>query len=292
MYGLWAKGHKVDPQTVFMFERVKYLTHRIKKILEGSNICVVETDNETTLLNSLNDIKQKIALVLLDLDLDQRYAMELLIEARKRAKATPIIVMTSEAKKTLFVEAMLRGATDFIIKPFTDQLFLEKIQKCLESPHFISPVFTRSETEIVTMNLNQYVKGELRKAEKGNFPLSLMFMYFENNSEDKSREHEMNNFIFDYMKKQFWDTDLFIRFASEHGLGIFPFCGEKNTVIIKTKIELKFEELKRENESLKNYNMICAFISYPYDTTEISKVFGLFIGRINAKFQNLNLQAP
>lgn len=268
-----------------MLERVKFLTHRIKKILEGSRICVVETDNENTLLNSLNDVTGNIALVLLDLDLDQKYSMDILIETRKRLKTTPIIIMTSEGKKTLFIEAMLQGATDFIIKPFTDQLFAEKIQKRIAPKDFNS-------SEIITMDLNQYIKGELRKAEKGNFPLSLMFMYFENNSEDKSHDRETNNFIFDYMKKQFWDTDLFIRFASEHGLGIFPFCDDKNTVIIKTKIELKFEELKKENARLKDYNMICAFISYPHDTSETNKLFNLFIGRINAKFQDLNLHTP
>jgi CheY-like chemotaxis protein len=275
-----------------MLERVKFLTQRIRKILEASKICVVETDNENTLLSSLSDVNQNISLVLLDLDLEQRYAMDLLIETRRRLRTTPIIIMTSETKKPFFVEAMLQGATDFIIKPFTDQFFAEKIQKCLEAPNLPSRGFASSESDIVTMDLNQYIKGELRKAEKGNFPLSLMFMYFENNSPDKLRERETNNFIFNFMKKQFWDTDLFIRFASEHGLGIFPFCNDKNTVIIKTKIELKFEELKKANESLKDYNMICAFISYPYDTTEINKVFSLFIGRINAKFQNLRLQAP
>lgn len=273
----------MNPQTILMFERVKFLTSRIKKILDGIQVCVVEADSESVFFNSLNGICSNAALILLDLDMGQKSAMNFLIETKKKANATPIIIMTSETKKTLFIEATLQGATDFIIKPFTDKLLIEKIQKCLAAPNSNS-------SQSITMDLNQYIKGELRKAEKGNFPLSLMFMYFENNSEDKSSEHETNTFIFNYMKKQFWDTDLFIRFASEHGLGIFPFCGEKNTIILKTKIELKFEEFKRANERLKDYNMVCAFISYPYDTTETNKVFSLFIGRINAKFQNIQLK--
>lgn len=265
-----------------MVERVKLLTLRIRKILEGSRICAVETANQNNLISSLSKTNEDIGLVLMDLDIEQKYAMDLLIETRKRVKSTPIIIMTSEPKKTLFVEAMLQGATDFIIKPFTDQLLVEKIQKYLVPPDY-------SNTELITMDLNQYVRGELRKAEKGKFPLSLMFMYFENNSSTIINEHETNNFVFNNMKKLFWDTDLFIRFASEHGLGIFPFCSDENTVILKTKIESNFDSLKTENDFLKDYNMICAFVTYPSDTTDIDKVFNLFINRINEKFLNISI---
>ena len=268
-----------------MLERVKFLTPRIKKILEGNGIDVVETANEKTLLNYLNNTSNDISLLLLDIDMGQKKSMNLLIEARQRLRSTPIVIMTLETKKALFVEAMLQGATDFIIKPFTDQLFMEKIHKCLTTAGYAN-------AELITMDLNQYITAELRKAEKGKYPLSLMFMNFQNNSPDKSREYEVKNFIFKYMKKQFWDTDLFIRFASEHCLGIFPFCGEKNTVVLKTKIELKFEALKKRNEMLADYSMICAFISYPYDTNEINRVFSLFISRINSQFQNLRLGIP
>jgi DNA-binding response OmpR family regulator len=267
-----------------MLEKVKILTHRIRKILEGSKICVVDADNENTLFNSLNGTSDSLALVLMDLDLNERYAMDLLIETRKRVKTSPIIIMTSENTKKVFIEAMLQGATDFIIKPFTNQLFIEKIKKYLTPPEF-------NGAEIVSMDLRQYIKGELRKAEKGNFPLSLMFMYFENNSADKSKDHEINNFIFNNMQKLFWDTDLFIRFASEHGVGIFPFCNEKNTEIIKNKIEAKFQELKNDNEALKEFNMLCAFLSYPHDTSDTTKVFEMFISRINSEFQDLQLSS-
>ncbi len=274
----------MDSQTIVMLEKVKILTYRIRKILEGSKICVVDADSENTLFNSLSSANSSLSLVLMDLDLSERYAMDLLIETRKRVKTSPIVIITQENTKKVFVEAMLQGATDFIVKPFTNQLFIEKIKKYLAPPEF-------SGTEIVSMDLRQYIKGELRKAEKGNFPLSLMFLYFENTSSDQTKTHQINNFIFSNMQKLFWDTDVFIRFALEHGVGIFPFCDEKNTEIIKTKVENKFLELKSDNEMLKDCNMLCAFLSYPYDTKETDKVFQMFIDRINTQFQNIQISS-
>ncbi len=274
----------MDSQTIVMLEKVKVLTYRIRKILEGSKICVVDTDSENTLFNSLNTAENSLSLVLMDLDLNERYAMDLLIETRKRVKTSPIVIICKEHTKKIFVEAMLQGATDFIIKPFTNQLFIEKITKYLAPPEFCG-------TELVSMDLKQYIKGELRKAEKGNFPISLMFLYFENNNTDQTKTHQINNFIFSNMQKLFWDTDVFIRFAMEHGVGIFPFCDEKNTTIIKTKVESKFRELKSDNEILKDCNMLCAFLSYPYDTQETDKVFQMFIDRINDQFQNIQINS-
>ena len=272
-------------RTVYMLERVKFLTQRIKKIALAGNFNILETDNEHAFLESINNGKYNFSLILMDLDLSQKHSIELLAETRSRARNIPIIVMSAEAKKTEFIEAKLRGATDFIIKPFDDRFFLEKIQKCLAQPDAVC-------SEKISIDLNRYIKGELKKAEKGNFPLTMLFVYLENIGEDKLREHETNTYIFNCLKKQFWDTDLFVRFASEHCLGIFPFCGNSSTVILQTKIELHFQELKENNDILKDYNLMCAYITYPYDTPDKDQVFSLFVGRINAKFKDLRLRMP
>lgn len=272
----------MNDYTVVMLEKVTALALRMRKILESSKICVVDTNSEDKLFNTIYGSGYNVSLVILDLEITQDYAMDLLIETRNRLNTVPIIVLSSGGKKEFFVEAMLQGATDFIIKPFQDQTLISKVFKYLIPEE-------STNAELVTLDLKQYIKGELRKAEKGSFPISIMFLNFENNSTKEIQEIETTSFIFENMKDLFWDTDIFIRFASKNYLGIFPFCNEKNTKIINKKLSTRFEELKQKNKLINEYNMISIFVSYPFDTNETSKVYDILISRISEKFKDIQL---
>lgn len=269
----------MNKHTVVMLERVTALAMRIRKILEGSKICVVDTNSERQLINSLTGVTDHVSMVILDLENAQEFSLDMLIETRRRLSNTPIIILTAGRQKSFYIEAMLQGATDFIIKPFSDNTLVEKVFKYLNGDKNNSS----SNIELVTQDLSQCIKGELRKAQKGKFPLSLMFLHFENNSDQLINDTMISNFIFENMKDLFWDTDIFIRFASKYYLGIFPFCDEKNTVIVKAKLIKRFEELKEKNELLQNFQMISIFVSYPFDTSDTGNVYKTLINRINQK---------
>lgn len=266
--------------TVVMLEKVAVLALRIRQILENSKICVFDADSENKLLNTLSGIKQEVTLVILDLDIEMDYAMELLVETRKRIGTTPIIVLTPSGRKNFFVEALLSGATDFILKPFDDQTFLSKIIK------YMAPGHELSKAELITLDLQSYIKGELRKAEKGSFPLSIMFFNFQSSSPDTENDSETIAAIYADLKELFWDTDIFIRFGSKFFLGIFPFCDEKNTGFINNKLNLKLEEMKRQNKKLEDYSMKSVSVSYPFDTTKTAMVYDVLLGRINLLYEN------
>jgi DNA-binding NarL/FixJ family response regulator len=260
-----------------MLERVTALAMRIRKILEGSKICVIDTNSERQLINSLTGVNEHVSLVILDLENANEYSLDMLIETRKRLSNTPIIILTAGRKKSFFIEAMLHGATDFIVKPFSDDVLVEKVFKYLNSE------VNNNNIELVTQDLSKCISGELRKAEKGKFPLSLMFLHFENKSDQIINDTMIGNFMLENMKDLFWDTDIFIRFASKYYLGIFPFCDQKNTTIVKAKLQKRFEELKDKNDILENYDMISLFVSYPFDTSEKDDVYKLLIQKINHK---------
>jgi DNA-binding response OmpR family regulator len=273
----------MDNYTVAMLEKVSVLSIRIKNILEGSKICVIDNDNETKLFNTLSS-GQNVSLVLLDIDLNDDNAMNLLIETRKRANNAPIIVLTTGGiAKHLYVEAMLQGATDFIMKPFENKLLTSKIFQYLvnENPE---------KTEIVMLDLNQYLKGELRKAEKGHFPVSILFLNFESNvMEDRIRDYETINYIFENTRDLFWDTDIFIRFLSKYYFGVFPFCDEKNKEVIDNKLIQRFNDLKNADKVLKNYTMVSVYVTYPYDTSDTSKIYDILKSRIREAISSIKI---
>lgn len=269
----------LNEKTAVLLGRVAVLSFRVRKILEGSGFEVAEANSEKMLKTTL-EARDDAAIIILDLELSEEGAMELIAETRAAARSAPVIVLTSSGDKDSFREAIVKGATDFVIKPFANHTLLAKIEKCLSAGE-------PGGMEIVTVDLGRFITGELRKAEKGKYPLSLMFLSFETTG--GYRDAEINRLIFGSIRGLFWDTDLFLPFAAEYYLGVFPFCDEKNTAVVSAKISAKFEELKRENAVLGAYSMAAVFVSYPYDAADKGSVFDLLKERVKQQYKDINL---
>jgi two-component system chemotaxis response regulator CheY len=73
----------------------------------------------------------KVHLILLDWNMPELSGIDFLkrIRALSLYKDLPIIMVTSEAAKYNVIEALKTGATDYIIKPINERIFMEKISK-------------------------------------------------------------------------------------------------------------------------------------------------------------------
>ena len=71
----------------------------------------------------------KVSLVLLDWNMPEMDGMEFLqkVRAMPDYKNLPIIMVTSESAKYSVVEALQKGATDYIVKPVREKVFMEKL---------------------------------------------------------------------------------------------------------------------------------------------------------------------
>ena len=71
----------------------------------------------------------KVSLVLLDWNMPKLDGMGFLEKVRSMPdyKDLPIVMVTSESAKYNVVEALQAGATDYIIKPLKDKIFMEKL---------------------------------------------------------------------------------------------------------------------------------------------------------------------
>ncbi|MBN2852491.1 MAG: response regulator [Clostridia bacterium] len=271
----------MDNYTVLILAKIKTLSLRIKKTLEDNGIQVIDVDNEEKLFTSL-DKDVDISIVILDVEVAEENAARLIKQTRKSVKDIPIIILSSGSDKQFYMKAMLQGATDFVIKPFNNDILIQKVFKYLNED-------SNNGVEFITMDLNRYIKGELKKAEKGNFPISLMFLYFDNNEKYDINSVKNNSFIFKNMQDLFWDTDVFIRFASKYYLGVFPFCDEVNTKVVSNKLNTRFQELKEANSFLADYNLVQKFVSYPFDTIESDQVYKMLIDKINQSFSHVKI---
>ena len=71
----------------------------------------------------------KVDLIFLDWNMPEMDGIEFLKKARAMPAyaETPIIMVTSESARYNVVEALTNGATEYILKPVTEKVFMEKL---------------------------------------------------------------------------------------------------------------------------------------------------------------------
>jgi len=90
-------------------------------------------------------------LVLVDWSMPRMNGHTLVQRVRASDKATPLIMVTSEADRSRVIEAIRSGVNDFIIKPFSPETLLEKVRKVIEKcPRPISPSLETSRMNVLT----------------------------------------------------------------------------------------------------------------------------------------------
>ena len=105
----------------------------IKQIHEATNgreaFRILESQDEIDKI-----MRRHIKLVLCDVNMPKMDGIEFLKELKKRKEFddVAVIMVTGEATKETIVEAVELGADGFILKPYTQKTFIEKITKALE----------------------------------------------------------------------------------------------------------------------------------------------------------------
>ncbi|MCL2706406.1 MAG: response regulator [Spirochaetaceae bacterium] len=89
----------------------------------------LEAENGAKALHLLET--NKISIVFLDWNMPEMDGIQFLkkIRAMPAYEDLPVIMVTSEAAKYNVVEALTYGATDYIVKPINQKVFMEKVSE-------------------------------------------------------------------------------------------------------------------------------------------------------------------
>ena len=99
----------------------------IQDRLEAYGFTVVTAGNGVEALRKLS--MEKFDGIFLDVKMPEMGGIEALEEIRKRDKKIPIIIITSSTTKDSALEAMAKGANDYVLKPFEWEELKAKIEK-------------------------------------------------------------------------------------------------------------------------------------------------------------------
>lgn len=88
----------------------------LKRLFKNRKIEVSEATDGNTALEMLKG--QDFSLALIDIKIPEKDGLDVLKEIKKEGSSTPIIIMTAQSTMKNTIEAMKRGAFDYITKPF------------------------------------------------------------------------------------------------------------------------------------------------------------------------------
>ena len=99
----------------------------IQDRLEAYGFTVVTAGNGVEALKKLS--VEKFDGVFLDVKMPEMDGIEALVEIRKRGLQIPIIIITSSSTREAAIDAVAKGANEYILKPFSWEELKAKIQK-------------------------------------------------------------------------------------------------------------------------------------------------------------------
>lgn len=99
----------------------------IQDRLEAYGFTVVTAGTGVEALRKLS--REKFDGVFLDIKMPEMGGMEALEEIRKRDRKIPIIIITSSSTREAAIEAIAKGANEYVLKPFEWEELKAKIEK-------------------------------------------------------------------------------------------------------------------------------------------------------------------
>jgi len=123
-----------DPKmNILVVDDFSTMRRIIKNVLKQLGyVNILEADDGRTALEVMK--KEKIDFVISDWNMPQMSGLELLkaIRTSEEWKDLPFLMITAEGQKEHVIEAVKHRVSDYIVKPFTPETLMEKINKICE----------------------------------------------------------------------------------------------------------------------------------------------------------------
>jgi two-component system chemotaxis response regulator CheY len=116
---------------VLLVDDSKTMRNIQKKVLTQIAQEFGEAGDGVEALEAIGGEAGKFDLVMIDWNMPNMNGFELIQKIREFDKKTPLIMCTTEAEKGRVVEAIKAGVNNYVVKPFTPDGFLEKVNSTL-----------------------------------------------------------------------------------------------------------------------------------------------------------------
>jgi DNA-binding response OmpR family regulator len=265
-------------KNLLVIDKAERNIYKMKSFSKKYGLELFEAHNGLEALNQLKS-HQDIDIVLIDVNLDNEDGFDLVEKIRDDHNTLPIIILTTLNSKKDFVHGLKVGATDYLLKPFDEEIFVKRVM----NPSKLR--VTSSPGHIDTVDIKTLIHAELVKAQKGRYAITFgVAQYFNANGETSiDIDTEYNNVLTRFypgLKSIFWETDFILRYGNQTFVFVLPFCAKAELPVVKRKLHAFGDNFFSHND-LHHYKLISAFLSFPSDEETDYQVVDELIDRIN-----------
>ncbi|OEF96674.1 response regulator [Desulfuribacillus alkaliarsenatis] len=266
-------------------DSVKLARERVCKLIEKFDFHVLEAETAEQFFNHMEDYRYNVDIVFMDIQLPDADGFDLIKKLKIKNSSVPVIVVTAQTNRNMFINGIIAGASEYILKPYEDAELESRFVKIIGSTSYSSASGSSEIKPMITMNLDRFLRGEIRKAQKGKIDLSIMLLAFYDTSQPfnltvDATYIKQSYYIHRQLQQLFWDTDVFLPYGSQTFIGIFPFCDKGQTLHIRRKVLNKCREIKAEKREFKFYDVQMTFSSYPEDGETREQLLDVLIERM------------
>ena len=267
--------------SLLIFDEFTLVRNRINTLFQKLNINVYEASNDTVLFNFLSNEDYPINIIIMDIGYNVDVGLRLLSKVKEKSPKTPIIILTANNKRSVFIRGVAEGASDYILKPFEDDYLSQKVLSLLQKQHQDKLNKESSNKENprhhIVLDVQSYLNTELKKSQKGNYELTVLMSTFfipTQELDDKVEKQyiQVSDLLYDHLKSSFFNTDVLVRYGSQAFIGVFPYCGLDNTTKLEEKIMKNFEELKKEKKELSAFHLGISTMTCPSEIADAKEL--------------------
>lgn len=120
-------------QFVFVIEPSGVIRQKLAKIIRGCGYEPLFSLDGSDISSKFQENKDEILLVMMEWYLPSMQGVEVLVQLKESVcQNIPVVFVTTESKKENVVMALKNGASDYIIKPFSEKQIKQKIQRFVQ----------------------------------------------------------------------------------------------------------------------------------------------------------------
>lgn len=248
--------------TVLILSSITSLRENIKYALRTLEMDFFQYHDLIELMAHLESKnKEDHPLIFIDMDSHSENRLEEMKKVQGKYGNIPILALTGDSKKEKILSLIMGGASEIIIKPFSEKILIEKTKKMMGKKQ----KFT---TERIHMDFPGLLRRELFKGQKGKYSLSIMIATFYKpktlqDANIESEYYSSSHLIKEGIEELLFETDHFLQYGNQTFVGILPFCDQQKKKIVEEKVKTRFEELKQEHIKMKDYQLKTNFVTYP-----------------------------
>ncbi len=254
--------------------------------LKKYNIEIIGAKDIIGAVGKINELKDCIRLLIVDAD-DEEFEIENIVSIKniKACKDIPLIVVSHHKEKKYILKAITAGASEYIVKPFSEELILNKIndliglsynpkEKVLEEDYDIDDTLRFSLKDILSIHF--------KSMSRGNYPLSVIMMRLINTKESKEiKRAEILEVILKATKLKLRETDIIIRYGIDNILILLPFTDGYGANLVEKKIREHYLESRVINQKAEGFILATSIVTTPEEGRDKNYILMKLKTRLN-----------